>query len=140
MRWGLTGGISIYADSGPPRYVLWCCSGICHEVLTFFQIGCGHTVVLELLLRRIRFKYLQFDQSHYIEVAQETENEIWAGFGPVSSTEKKLGWLWATFEGCFFMFSRAKKVQFFKNIYPSIRTEKLHKMKVRKPKRKFFKI
>ena len=40
----LKGGISIYADFGPPRYVLWCCGGICHEVLTFFQIGCGHTV------------------------------------------------------------------------------------------------
>ena len=40
----LKGRISIYADFGPPRYVLWCCVGICHEVLTFFQIGCGHTV------------------------------------------------------------------------------------------------
>ena len=40
MKWGL----SIDADSGPPRYVLWCCGGICHELLTFFQIGCGHTV------------------------------------------------------------------------------------------------
>ena len=40
----LKGGISIYADFGPPRYVLWCCGGICHELLIFFQIGCGHTV------------------------------------------------------------------------------------------------
>ena len=37
-------GVSIDSDSGPPRYVLWCCGGICHQVLTFFQIGCGHTV------------------------------------------------------------------------------------------------
>ena len=44
MKRGLKGGISIHADSGPPRYVLWCCGGICHEVLTFIQIGCGHTV------------------------------------------------------------------------------------------------
>ena len=22
-----------------------CCGGICHQVLTFFQIGCGHTVI-----------------------------------------------------------------------------------------------
>ena len=36
--------ISIHADFDPPRYVLWCCSGICHEVLTFIQIGCAHTV------------------------------------------------------------------------------------------------
>ena len=45
MKWGLKGGISIDADSGPPRYVLWCCGVICHELLTFFQIGCGHTVL-----------------------------------------------------------------------------------------------
>ena len=44
MKWGLKEGISIDADSGPPRYVLWCCGGICHEVLTFIQIGWGHTV------------------------------------------------------------------------------------------------
>ena len=40
----LKGGISIYADFGSPRYVLWCYGGICHQVLTFFKIGCGHTV------------------------------------------------------------------------------------------------
>ena len=39
MKWGLKGGISIYADSGPPRYVLWCCSGICQQVLTFFKLA-----------------------------------------------------------------------------------------------------
>ena len=44
MNWGLKGGISIYADSGPPRYVLWCCGGICHQPDTFIQIGSGHTV------------------------------------------------------------------------------------------------
>ena len=44
MKWGLKGGISIDADSGPPRYVLWCCDGICHQVLTFFKIGSGYTV------------------------------------------------------------------------------------------------
>ena len=49
----LKGWISIYADFGPPRYVFWCCGGICHEVLTFFQIGCGHTVSCEKTL----FKY-----------------------------------------------------------------------------------
>ena len=44
MMWGLKGGISIDADSWPPRYVIWCCGGICHELLTFIQIGWGHTV------------------------------------------------------------------------------------------------
>ena len=35
---------------------------------------------------------------------------IWAGFGPIGSTEKKgLGRLWATLEGGFFMFSGANK-------------------------------
>ena len=41
---GLKGGISIDADSGPLRYVLWCCGGICHQPDTFIQIGSGHTV------------------------------------------------------------------------------------------------
>ena len=44
MKGGLKGGISIDADCGPPRYDLWCCGGICHEVLSFIQIGYGHTV------------------------------------------------------------------------------------------------
>ena len=43
---GLKGGISIDADSGPLRYVLWCCGGICHQPDTFIQIGSGHTVGL----------------------------------------------------------------------------------------------
>ena len=51
MKWGLKEGISIDADSGSPRYVLWCCGGICHEVLTFIQIGCGHTVRLGFFLQ-----------------------------------------------------------------------------------------
>ena len=38
-----------------------------------------------------------------------TEIEIWAGFGLVGNTEKKLGRLGATFESGFFMFSGAKK-------------------------------
>ena len=59
MKWGLKGGISIYADSGPPRYVLWCCGGICHELLTFIQIGCGHTVIcfISRILISTRGKY-----------------------------------------------------------------------------------
>ena len=51
-----------------------------------------------------------------------TENEIWAGFGPVDNTEKQIwGRLWATFEGSFFMFLGAKKQfnLFFNNIVAS---------------------
>ena len=43
----LKGGISIDADSGPIGYVLWCCGSRSWEVLTFFQIGSGHTVILK---------------------------------------------------------------------------------------------
>ena len=43
-----------------------------------------------------------------------TENEIWAGFGPVGNTEKKWGRLRATFESVFFMFPGAKNnLKFF---------------------------
>ena len=44
MKWGLKEGIPVDADSGPPRYVLWCCGGICQEDFTFIQIVSGHTV------------------------------------------------------------------------------------------------
>jgi hypothetical protein len=44
--------------------------------------------------------------------------EIWAGFGPVGITEKKLGQLWATFEAGYFMSSWAKKIK-IKNIVAS---------------------
>ena len=37
-------GISIDADSGSFRCVLWCCGSICHQVFTFTQIDPGHTV------------------------------------------------------------------------------------------------
>ena len=39
MKWGLKGGgISIDADSGPHRYVLWCWGSICHQPFTFFKL------------------------------------------------------------------------------------------------------
>ena len=41
LKWGL---ISIDADSGPLRYLLWWCGSICHQPFTFFQIVSGHTV------------------------------------------------------------------------------------------------
>ena len=50
------------------------------------------------------------NQSHYREVARWEISEIWAGFGPVCNTEKKI---WADYEQLlrvlFFMFSGAKK-------------------------------
>ena len=48
---GLKGGISIDADSGPLKYVLWCNGGICHQPDTFIQIGSGHTVLWPLAKR-----------------------------------------------------------------------------------------
>ena len=44
MNWGLKGGVSIDADSGPLRYVLWCCGSRSQEEFTFIQIGSGHAV------------------------------------------------------------------------------------------------
>ena len=68
----LKGGISIHADFGPPRYVLWCCGGICHEVLTFFQIGCGHTVCLSLTRKLHQFiSHSQFCAGMQIKIPKE---------------------------------------------------------------------
>ena len=53
MKWGLKGEISIYADSGPTRYVLWCCGCICHKVLTFFQIDYSENQIFCFLKSRI---------------------------------------------------------------------------------------
>ena len=58
MKWGLKGGISIYTDSGPPRYVLWCCGGICHQPDTFIQIGSGHTVEVNNQSTAVWWRYL----------------------------------------------------------------------------------
>ena len=68
MKSGLKGGISIYADSGAPRYVLWCCSCICHELLTFFQIGCGHTVPTNIFI-----EYLTQNVIFHVK----TKHELW---------------------------------------------------------------
>ena len=71
MKWGLKGGISIHADSGPPRYVLWCCGCICHELLTFIQIGCGHTVWLNMH-RKVSFhnfvRFWDVDISSHLKI------------------------------------------------------------------------
>ena len=45
----LKGGISIDADSGLLKYVVWCCGSICRQLLTFIQICSGHTVGAVLL-------------------------------------------------------------------------------------------
>ena len=60
MKWGLKGGISIDADSGPPRYVLWCCGGIYHQPDTFIKIGCGHTVLVNIFERIELIKIILF--------------------------------------------------------------------------------
>ena len=44
-----------------------------------------------------------------------TENEIWAGFGPVCNTEKKWGRIMSNFRGWFFhVFRRGKKIIYLK--------------------------
>ena len=58
MKWDLKGGISIDADSGTLRYVLWCYGSVCHQPFTFIQIGCGHTVVYVVLVMLCLFSRL----------------------------------------------------------------------------------
>ena len=57
FKWGLKVGISIDADSGPLRYLLWSCSSICYQPFTFIQVISGHTVDLPLNMR-LRYLYL----------------------------------------------------------------------------------
>ena len=58
MKWGLKGKISIYADSGPLRYVLWCFGSISHQLFTFIHIYSGHTVSARLLHVNARVREL----------------------------------------------------------------------------------
>ena len=62
-------GISIDADSGPLRYVLWCCGSICHQLLTFIQIDYGHTVWLnwkvQIYTRTYLFDYVANSNLHF---------------------------------------------------------------------------
>ena len=62
-----------------------------------------------------------------------TTIEIWAGFGPIGSTEKKgLGQLRATFEGGFFYVFRGQtNVEIFFRKHCSVSTKKLHKMQMK---------
>ena len=39
MKWGLKGGISIDADSGPHRYVLWCCGEFVKKTSLLFRLA-----------------------------------------------------------------------------------------------------
>ena len=50
MKWGLKGGISIDANSGPLRYVFWCYGSIFHQLLTFIQIYSENTVRSEWII------------------------------------------------------------------------------------------
>ena len=50
------------------------------------------------------------------------KKKIWAGFGPVGSTEKKLGRLWATFESVFFHVFKGN----LKKKHHNVGTKKLH--------------
>ena len=68
---GLKGGISIDADSGPLRYVLWCCGGICHQPDTFIQIGSGHTVKCQYNLKFLFFRiWKEYESIHNYEELQ----------------------------------------------------------------------
>ena len=54
--------------SGSPRYVLWCCGGICQEDFTFIQIGSGHTVAWVFVINsKILVEYFSLAHS-YIKI------------------------------------------------------------------------
>ena len=55
---------------------------------------------------------------------------FWSGW---QYWKKNWGRLWATFEGFFFIFSGAEKYIYIYFFNFSVRTKKMHKMKVRKP-------
>ena len=58
-----------------------------------------------------------------------TRIEIWAGFGPVGTTEKKIGSIMSNFSGRFFdVFMGKKKFKKIKNIL-AFALKKLDKMK-----------
>ena len=65
-------------------------------------------------LSQLRSLYLSRAVSNFYG----TEIEIWAGFGPVGSTDKKLGRLWAIFEGGFTCF--LERIFFFFNFQKNI--------------------
>ena len=96
MKWGLKGGISIDADSGPPRYVLWCCGGICHQVLTFFQIGCGHTVICMIFSTKLeapKLFSLCFPTTYYSPQMCKNSSFLWN-----TSSRRQTGcWSWKEF-------------------------------------------
>ena len=49
MKRGLEGGISIDADSGPLRYVLWCCGSSDHTVTCNLEVGKGKNPKIDKL-------------------------------------------------------------------------------------------
>ena len=79
----------------------------------------------KLLLRQQHHKIKCFGYSKSLYISCAVSNVHGKEFGLVfgrlvGSTKKNLGWLWATFEGGFFMFSWAKKIwcdtyQYFMN-------------------------
>ena len=76
MKWVLKGEISIYADSGPPRYhVLWSCGCICHKVLTFIKIGCGRTVVSQTHKPPSFFGFFVTFSSHTLSLNQRLRGQ-----------------------------------------------------------------
>ena len=74
------------------------------------------------------------DISRVVSIFYGTENEIWAGFGPVGSTEKKI--FWANYEqllrAVFLCFHGQKNLK----KHCSVCTKNLHKIKVKRFEKK----
>ena len=82
---------------------------------------------------------LHFIQSHYIEVTYGTENEIWAGFGPVGNTEKKIGVDYKQLLSAFFSCFQRQNFVFYSFLkYCSVRAKIFAYNEDEKAKNKFF--
>ena len=81
IKKGLKGGISIDADSGPPRYVLWCCGGICHQLLFFLRLAVAILWVALVFLTYLPAFHIKILSGLFLLVCNK-----WSRFHPT------LGW------------------------------------------------
>ena len=64
VNFGLRGGILIDTDSGPLRYVLWCCGSICHQLFTFCGLSAKWGVKTNYWTEKISVKAFKDNQLH----------------------------------------------------------------------------
>ena len=94
IKWGLKGGVSIDADSGPLEYVLWCCGSRSWEVFTFFQIGSAEKKITVIWpfgkakqIHKITFFHSKWQDHLKFLRANVTHQRLWTR--PGTTDEKK---------------------------------------------------